>query len=65
MLLLKLILNALIRMVVVTEFSNGYFEETITVFIMITLQMRYYSWQKIIKQVIIQSLAHLGNSLCM
>lgn len=52
-------------MVVVIEFSNGYFEETITAFIMITLQMRYYSWQKIIKQVIIQSRAHLGNSLCM
>lgn len=60
MLFLKLILNALIRMVVVTELSNGYFEETITVFIMITLQMRYCSWQKIIKQVITQSLAHLA-----
>lgn len=63
MLLLKLILNALIGMVADTEFSNGYFEETITVFIMITLQMRYYSWQKIIKQVIIQLLTHSANSL--
>lgn len=36
-------------MVAVTEFSNGYFEKTITVFIMITIQMRYYRWQKIIK----------------
>lgn len=52
-------------MVAVTEFSNGYFEKTITVFIMITIQMRYYSWQKIIKQVIIQSMTHSAKSLYM
>lgn len=52
-------------MAAVTELSKGYFEEIITVFIMITLQMRYYSWQKIIKQDIIQSVTHLANSLYM